>query len=185
MSNQLRPQFPVEDQATTPQETGRLATVTALYRNAGTAPNMAPEDPPEAPHSALRPPVTVPYGWQLVCTPAGWMLTYEPAEWAVISRCIKGRHAGRSYGDIAAELDAEGAPVWNETRRDESPRWHKERVRRLVGRYDPDQAPAKAQNNGRPRQRGARRASIDTDEGFERMLREAADTMEQEQLSVP
>lgn len=168
----------MEDQAATPDGTGQIATVTTLYRDAPTPPNITPHTP--ASYQSARPPVPDPYGWRLVETPDGWLFRKEPTEWNVICRAIEGKRNGRPYHDIARELDAEGAPVWNESARSygAEPRWHAERVRRLVLRHAPELRDSR--DSGKTRKQSVKprpRFNIDTDEGFDRMAIAAAIVM--------
>lgn len=173
MTSDVRERFTVEDQATTTGGSGQIATITPLYREAATPPNITPHI--RAPYTAAPPPVTIPYGWRMIETPDGYLLQHDRTEWNVICRAVEGKRSGRPYHEIAAELHAEGAPVWNERNReyDAAPRWHAERVRRLVGRYAPELH--ETRKAGRKGGRSVNRCSdIDTDEGFERMLHAAA-----------
>lgn len=179
MSNDVKARFTMEDQAPTAEGTGRMATVTHLYREDASPRNMTPSLPTS--HHSAPPPVSVPYGWRLVETSDGWLLQHEPAEWNVICRAVAGKQSGRPYHQIAAELHAEGAPVRNEAQRPYGapPQWHAERLRRLVIQYAPElQEP---RESGKTRTRSVNRTrprfDIDTDEGFDQMARAAAIVM--------
>ena len=174
MSSDIRDRFTMEDQTSTPDGSGRIATVTPLYREASTPPNITPHIP--APYRAAPPPVPETYGWRLIETTDGWLFQHEPTEWNVICRAVEGKRSGRPYHEIAAELHAEGAPVWHEPKRGYTaePRWHAERVRRLVGRYAPELQGSRESGKTRTRSANIARPDLDTEEGFDQMLIAAA-----------
>lgn len=138
---QVKGRYDTVNQGISRKKRARMAEVIHLYPKAGSTRITTRQEDVE---SAAPPPVTVPYGWKLVSRAAGaktvWSFVKDQEQWGVISWLILERRAGRSYRDLADELEEDG--VEPPTGGRSVGRWHQERVRTLVQYYAPDTVPA-------------------------------------------
>lgn len=113
--------------------------ITPLNAGADSTRDIAPG--PDDPY-ATCPAVTVPYGWRLVRRRSSWALVHDHKPWLVLMWLVSERRAGRSYQDLATELERRRVPPPPNGDSGKPRRWQKDRVRTLVQQYAPDLAPA-------------------------------------------